>query len=327
MKIVKNDIDITIKNPKNFYGFLLYGSDIGVINAREKQIKTHLSEKELIALDLVEEKNMRDVFNECFTSSFFNPSKLIFIIGSEASLNGMEDIINKLPLDFQHFIVICIRDNLDAKSKIRKLCEESPKIATIACYPDEEADIINIVNTFAKTNNLQLSRDIIIFISQKFKNNRGVLLLELEKLKLHSQNQVITLSDVIKIMDASEEANLFEAINLLFSFKIKKFLQTLETLEADGIPPSVLALNITNYILKLISILEEKEETKKTFDQILNEKKIFFKQIPIMKDHLTRFNLTSIHELLQKVILLEIEVRTAPALKYLQIKKFAFTFC
>ena len=145
MKISKNNIGAVIQNPVLYNGILLYGSDIGIINAREVEIKKSLHSKELIMVDLTEGREMPDVFNECFTPSFFNPSKLIFIIGNESAFAGIEDVIEKLPQDFPHFIVLCVRENLDAKSKLRKLCENHQKIATIACYPDEESDIINII--------------------------------------------------------------------------------------------------------------------------------------------------------------------------------------
>lgn len=326
MKILKNNISTVIQNPAMYIGICLYGSDIGVLNAREMEIKKSLQSKEFILVDLNEGREMLDVFNECFTPSLFNSSKLIFIVGSESAFIGIEDIIEKIPEGFPNFIVICVRDNLDTKSKLRKLCESHQKIATIACYPDEEVDIINIINNFIKENKIQITKDAVTLISQKFKGNRGVLMLELEKLKLYKPEGNITLEDVVKIMDDAKEGNIFEAINLLFSFKLKEFLKEVDVLEIEGIPASVLALNIINYLLKLISIMEERESEKKTFDQILEERRVFFKQIPIMKDHLSRFNLNGMHELLQKLILLEIDVRRHSGLKYLQIKNFAVKF-
>lgn len=317
MKILKSNIESTIKNFEKYKCFLLYG-DANVVSARMQEVKNNLASKELISIDLTEGKEMRDVFTECFTPSFFNSSKLIYIIGTDSTLSDIEDIIEKVN---EHFLLICVYENLDTKSKIRKFAESNASVATIACYKDEEYDMVNIINQFCKTHNIIIEKDATLFIAKKF-NNRSTLILELEKLKSYKKNNNITFEDVKKVTDEVEESNLFEAINLLFSNKKLEYLNELEKLEEEGLPPSILALNITNYILKLIDILEEKETKGKGFEEILNERKTFFKQIPIMKDHLSRFNLNTIHDLLAKSIVLEIEVRRNPVFKYNKLKSF-----
>jgi DNA polymerase III delta subunit len=309
MKILKNNIDDAILKVKasNFKGFLLYGSDLGIVETREKEIKVKLAGFETIKFDLNGESSVKDILNEIYTPSFFGNKKFIHISGNEAKLGNFEEISTALK-GFDGFLLCTFYENLDAKSKVRKTCENAVEIGVIACYQEEENDIMIFVSKFFKNKNLEVEMEALKWIISNFKSNRAILNSELEKLATFKIKGKITLADAEKTMKEEQESDIFSFVNTFFSLNIKDFIHEIELLEED-LFPAVLIANLMTYTLKLIEILEEKDLTKKTIDTILTEKFIFFKQIPIMKNHLSKWNLQRLHNLLGILINLDIEVK------------------
>jgi DNA polymerase-3 subunit delta len=309
MKILKQNTEDAILNPhkQNLRGILVYGSDIGVIDYTEDAIKNKFTDHELIKLDLAGEKTVKDVLNEILTPSFFGEKKFLHITGMDTKCPEFDTILQKLE-GFDGFILIVFKQNLDAKLNLRKLAENSKNLGVIACYADEDGDIVGIVNKFLSLKKLTIEPDALRWIVQNFKGNRGVLMMELAKLSLFKMEGKITLLEAKNIMDEESEGNIFEAINHFFAFNKIGFIKEIENLK-EQIPASVLMINIINYNFKLMEILNERDATRKTFDTILAEKFIFFKQIPIMKNHLSKWNLKMLDSFALLMLETEIEVR------------------
>jgi DNA polymerase III delta subunit len=311
MKILKNNIESLILNVKTskFTAILLYGSDVGVVEARERDIKKKFADFESIKLDLNGENTLKDVLNEVLTPSFFGSPKFIQIAGNEGKMGDFDSFLTALK-GFEGFVLITFYSNLDAKSKVRKVCEVVEEVGVIACYADEDADVMQVVQGFLRFNKLTIERDVLRWIVESFKNNRAVLLAELEKLAIFKREGKVTLAEAMALMQEEVEASIFEAVNHFFSLNLRDFLKEVEKLKEDVVP-SVLVSSLINYTFKLLEILEEKEINKKMIDAILTEKGVFFKQIPKMKNHLSKWNLKMLNGFLGLLVELEIAVRKA----------------
>jgi DNA polymerase III delta subunit len=316
MKILKNNIEGFISKIKthNLKGVLLYGSETSIVFSREADIKKQFADFEHIKLDLDGEKDLKDVLNEIYTASFFGSKKFLQITGLESKFGNFEEILKGLE-QFEGFILLNLPYNLDGKSKIRKLCEASVIVGVIACYADEEVDTISIINNFLQHKKIQIEQDALKFVVQNFGNNRSILLQELEKLSLFKLEGKITLKEAMFIMNEEVSGNTFEAINHFFAKDLKLFLKEAEGLK-EAMPASVLLSSLINYNFKLLEILEEKEQSKKTIDTLLTEKFIFFKQVPKMKNHLSKWDIKMLNLLARIFLKLEIEIRKSGELGY-----------
>ena len=311
MKILKNNIESLILNVKasKFKGILLYGSDVGVVEARERDIKKKFGDYETIKLDLNGENSLKDVLNEVCTPSFFGSLKFIQIAGNEGKMGDFEMVLNALN-GFEGFLLVVFYVNLDAKSKVRKACEVAEGIGVIPCYADEDADVMQVAEGFLASRKLSIERDALKWVVENFKNNRAILLAELEKLAIFKREGKISLAEAMALMQEEAEASIFEAVNHFFSLNLRDFVKEVNKLKED-IVPSVLVSSLINYTFKLLEILEEKELSKKMVDVILTEKGVFFKQIPKMKNHLSKWNLSMLNGFLGLLVELEIGVRKA----------------
>lgn len=312
MKVLPSTADQFIKNilKQNIKGIFLYGEDNGVLMHREKELRKSFKDFEVIKIDLNGDGNVGDIFNESFTPSFFSTAKFIHIYSEgEAKLMGIERVLENIKEDFNNFILISVNTSLDSKSKIKKIFEEAENFATIGCYRDDAFTTTPILQNFLKENKLVMEGETVKYIIDLFLGNRALMLVELEKLKTYKGEGRVTLLEVKAIMEGDESGDIFKAINMFFSSQVLDFIKETKNLEYSNIHPSVLLTGIINYSFKLLELAEEVKTLKKNLDIILKEKFIFFKQIPIIKYHLTMWDVEKLNSLLQNLINLEIDVR------------------
>ena len=327
MKILKNNIEFFIKNflKQDVKGILLYGQDVGVLMSTEAEIRKQIPNTfELIKLNLNAENTISELFSESFTPSFFATGKFILISGSATKFTEIESIIANITNTYPNFFLIVINENLDAKSKIRKLFEEHKLLASMPCYADEESDIVPIIKNFLLENKLSLDGETMKFIIEKFKHNREILKTELVKLKTYKGSGHLSFAEAKAVMDEAGEGDIFESINHFFSLNFNLFIKEVEKLEEDGLPASVIISSLISHHFKLLEFLEERKETKKTFDTIFNEKGIFFKQIPKLKDHLSKWDKKRLNRLSNLLLETEIKARIHTENAYQDLTNFSF---
>jgi DNA polymerase-3 subunit delta len=315
MKILPSNIDQFIKNisKQKIQGALLYGEDIGVLMARTCSIVKKFSEFQHLKFDLSSgAETIQSIFAETFIKSFFCENKLIQIDGSlETQFAGLQDLLieSSKVSDFSNFFLIVFNGTLDAKNKLRRYCESMENIAVIPCYADESGNLIQIIKEFLIENKLTMESATISYIVQNFKGNRSVLIAELEKLKTYKHQGLISLNDVTQVMQDEQESTVTTAVNYFFKRDVKSLEKSFEYLQEAGIPSGAVINSIVNHTLKLLEFVEEQGKTNKTFDIILAEKFIFFKQIPIIKEQLKFWNKSSLNQLLLQIMRAEIEGR------------------
>lgn len=83
-------------------------------------------------------------------------------------------------------LVIVEADALAARSSLRKLFETADNAAAIACYRDEGASLITLIDEVMKENGLTLAPDARSFLSDSLGGDRRLSRRELEKLALYA---------------------------------------------------------------------------------------------------------------------------------------------
>lgn len=312
MKVPKNSIEKFIKNilTEKIKGVFLYGDELSIIHDRMQNIKNSFLDYETVKIDL-NEQAASVLFNESFTSSLFNSKKIIIVSGDvETKFNDTFNVFSRITQDCTDFFIIAFEGSLDGRSKLRKFFENSDIIACIACYLDEEFNIVPIIQTFFKENNLIADAETIEYISKTFKGNRGILFSELAKLKSYKIEGRITILEAKFVMEEQRDTNIFQAVNHFFNFSDYDFFKTIDILKNEGIPASAIILAIINYTFKLLEIVEEKmSKPESTIETILNEKFVFFKQIPLMKKQLLKWDIQKLNNLCLDLVNDEIKAR------------------
>ena len=227
---------------------LFYGENLGLKNELKEMIKIENPNDEFLHFDQNELlKNSNIIINELSNFSLFQRNKIIYI--NNASDKILE-IVQEIYENFSDNKVFIFAGALEKKSKIRNFFEKTNSLSIVACYPDNEITIKNIIQRKLKSFN-GLTPANLNTIVENSNLDRIKLNNELEKIKLFFSSKQITEQELQLILDPNfqdnfnllkdaallgkkEETNkllsstVFEPENLLFKFnqsKINTFIR------------------------------------------------------------------------------------------------------
>jgi len=193
-EVLKKDLNL-------LNSFLIYGENTGlkqdivksVIKLKEKKnIKYKqfkFEEEEII-------KNQNDFFNLIFSGSLFDKKKVIFVNRTTDRLFNLISEISKK--DIKDILIFFEADRLEKKSKIRNLFEKDNNLICIACYQDNNFDLIKIINDEIKQTKIKLSMESINLLIERASGDRNNLRNEVNKLKSFALNKQMVSYDQIK---------------------------------------------------------------------------------------------------------------------------------
>jgi DNA polymerase-3 subunit delta len=156
-------------------------------NIKYKQFK--FEEEEII-------KNQNDFFNLIFSGSLFDKKKVIFVNKTTDKLFNLISEISKK--DIKDILIFFEADRLEKKSKIRNLFEKDNNLICIACYQDNNFDLIKIINDEIKQTKIKLSMESINLLIERASGDRNNLRNEVNKLKSFALNKQMVSYDQIK---------------------------------------------------------------------------------------------------------------------------------
>ena len=143
--IIKNyQFDINTEITKKYKALLLYGVNEGVKKEFIEKIKQENKKAEIYTF-FEEEilKNNQHFFENIFNNSLFEENKIIILhAATDKIFNIVDECLNKLD---QHIKLYIITNNLDKKSKLRKLFEDSKTDGIIPLYEDDEKTLLSYI--------------------------------------------------------------------------------------------------------------------------------------------------------------------------------------
>ena len=191
-----------LKKDLNFLNsFLIYGENTGlkqdiiksVIELKEKKnIKYKqfkFEEEEII-------KNQNDFVNLIFSGSLFDKKKVIFVNRTTDRLFNLISEISKK--DIKDILIFFDANQLEKKSKIRNLFEKDNNLVCIACYQDNNFDLIKIINDEIKQTKIKLSTESINLLIERASGDRNNLRNEVNKLKSFAFDKQMVSYDQVK---------------------------------------------------------------------------------------------------------------------------------
>ena len=171
---------------------LMYGKNEGLKNEylnlilKNSKNISNLDEKEVL-------ENSISFLESALSKSLFENEKIIIIKrATDKILKIIEDYLD----DNTQSKMILFSDNLEKRSKLRNLFEKSEKYNCVACYPDNDVTLRNII--LNKLKNFQgLDRENINSILNTSSIDRYKLLNEIEKINSFFSNKKITHNIII----------------------------------------------------------------------------------------------------------------------------------
>jgi DNA polymerase-3 subunit delta len=288
MKISNYQIEPYIQRiaQEKIAGCLLFGPEAALVNYRfnliAKKIAPNLSDPFLVA-NISKEKLVEDkaiLADEFFSYSMLGGRKLILIRDADAQAGAALKMLFS-DQDFakksDNFILIQGGD-LDKSSALRKLCEENPRFAAIACYEDDERVIKKFIADELLRHKVKFNLDVTLILFEKFGKNRQIILAELEKILVFLGEEKNLTVELVKKLSASEAE--ISANEFVENFAAQRFdlaLLIAEKLFRDGFEAITLVRFLSNFLQKLYQARMEIDSAGISFDEAVKNQRLFFK--------------------------------------------------
>jgi len=306
-EILKKDLNLL-----NF--FLIYGENTGlkqdivksVIELKEKKDikykKFKFEEEEII-------KNQNDFFNLIFSGSLFDKKKVIFVNRTTDRLFNLISEISKK--DIKDILIFFEADRLEKKSKLRNLFEKNSNLACIACYQDNNFDLIKIINNEIKQAKIKLSTESINLLIERAGGDRNNLRNEVNKLKSFALNkQMVSYDQVKELTNMVGNYQNDYIVNICLNGDKKKLNKILRENNFSFEDFLILLKIFSKKIHRLLKI-KIFNSMEKNLDQIFNQIRppIFWKEKEDVKKQVRLWNEKKLNLIIKKINEIELNCK------------------
>ena len=306
-EILKKDLNL-------LNSFLIYGENTGlkqdivksVIELKEKKnIKYKqfkFEEEEII-------KNQNDFFNLIFSGSLFDKKKVIFVNRTTDRLFNLISEISKK--DIKDILIFFEADQLEKKSKIRNLFEKDKNLVCIACYQDNNFDLIKIINDEIKQTKIKLSTESINLLIERASGDRNNLRNEVNKLKSFAlDKQMVSYDQVKELTNMVGNYQNDYIVNICLNGDKKKLNKILRENNFSFEDFLILLKIFSKKIHRLLKI-KIFNRLEKNLDQIFNQIRppIFWKEKEDVKKQVRLWNEKKLNLIIKKINEIELNCK------------------
>jgi len=311
--IVKN-FELKKHNLKNFKCFLIYGNNRGLADEIIKDTLIPNLSNNIFKYDEAEVLKDLKIFEQSiYNKSFFDNEKLIIINRvSDKIFNVIEDIFSK---NVNDLYLMLLSGPLDKKSKIRKYFEKEKQFLCIPVYEDNLQTLSGIVLKFMKEKNINISQQIVNAIVERAAGDRINLNNELKKIENYILNKKkISISDVLKITNLSENYSISELVDYCLSKNRSKIIKILNENNFSSEDCVIILRTFLIKLKRLIKLHQELRSNNTNIDMAVSSFKppIFWKEKEVVKKQIKSFNYEEAKELIVKTNEIEIIVKRNP---------------
>jgi DNA polymerase-3 subunit delta len=295
--------DLTILN--KYSSILAYGTNAGIKDDLKSKIRNNYKDVEIINLfeDFIL-KNKGIFYDTISNQSLFFDRKIIFI--NNASEKIFDILENHLKV--KNVQIYIFSENLDKKSKLRKLFEKEKDLAIFACYEDNERSLSDYIkNELSEYKGL--TGEICNFIISNCNTSRKEVQNEIEKIKILFSDKIIEKSKLFSLLNQKENTNFDEVRDRALAGEKSKLNKNLSEIDLLNEECFFYLNNLGFRIQRLIDIKNTINENKSSFelDDIDNIKPpIFWKDKPMFVSQLRNLSLKKLNEIYTKINTTEI---------------------
>ena len=298
--------EISKKNLNSLNYFLIYGENYGLIKDLIKSVlelkgkkngkyeKFEFEEEEII-------KNQNNFYNLIFSGSLFSGKKVIFV---NRTTDKMFNLISEISKKQIGDILIFFKANqLEKKSKIRNLFEKEANLVCVACYLDNNLDLIKMINNEIKQTKIKLSNESINLLVERASGDRNNLRNEINKLTSCAFNKnIVSYEQVKALTNIAQNYQNDYIINLCLNGDIKKLNKTFKE---NNFPLEDFFILLKIFSKKIHRLLKIKilNHSEKNLDQIFNHLKppIFWKEKDDVKKQIKLWNENKLNLTISKI--------------------------
>ena len=231
---------------------LFYGKNDGFKNEEINKIVSKFETNEKYEEKQIIE-NLETFFQEILNGSLFQKQKCIIINNTtDKILKIVDELIDR---EIKDIWFIFNADNLDKKSKLRKVFETEKKLICVPFYPDTNETLFRLTKKFLSENKITLSSENINLIVNKCNGNRGYLNNELKKIELFSKSRKkILTKDILKLINLTENFEISDLVDNCLAKNVKKIVNILNENNFNNEDSIIIARTFLNKLKKIFEM-------------------------------------------------------------------------
>lgn len=313
MIVKPSDVERYVDHPpKGVAAVLVFGPDRGLVRERAdrlaKSVVPDLSDPFRVA-DLDEgtlDNDPARLSDEAAALSMTGGARVVRV---RAATNGHAKLFESFfESNLGGSLVVVEAGDLAKTGALRKAFSEADNAAAIACYPDDQSALEDVVRRALKDEGIAIAPDALDYAVTHLGSDRGVTRREIEKLALYAHGQkTVELGDIRAVMGDEAEARGDDACDAAGEGDFKRLDQALTRLWiADETPTSVLRTAMSHF--QRLALIRARSERGETPDSILRKMypPVHFSRLASYKAQAQRWNETQLLQALD--LLLETEV-------------------
>ena len=303
---------------------LFYGENLGIKKDFREKIKDTNKNCDFLFFDqknIIE--NSKILYGELFNISLFEKNKIFFI---ENVNEKILEIIQDIQPSLENQRIYLFADVLEKKSKIRSFFEKSKECAVIACYPDNEITIKNIILERLKGYEGLSSINVNLILNH----------VSLDRIKLNNEIDKINAFFLDKKINSDElsvllDVNFIDDFNYLKDEALNGNKRKTNALLSD----TILEDEKTFYYLSLINqrlqkLYQVKKSAEANLEIAINNLKppIFWKDKPHFLTQAKKWDKEKLNSLLKKTYEIEKTIKSNSFLnKQILLKELLINIC
>ena len=226
--------------PETLRACLFYGPDGGLVRERAAALgKRHVGDlSDPFRVSAVAPAALGDrpglLADEAAQLSLTGETRLVRL---EGATDAAADPCRIL-LENEHAAALAIVEagELPPRSKLRKLFEDAPDAAAIACYADDEAAVSRLIRATFDEARISIAPDAVAFLAARLGADRKITRSELDKLTLYAaDSRSITLEDAAASCGAQSGLTLDELCDAAAGGRPAVAIAGLDTLADEGV--------------------------------------------------------------------------------------------
>lgn len=329
MKLPPAKTDQFIKNPDpHIKGVLIYGPDSGLVSLRRQALhqtfcpdtkdpflNAHLSYKAI-------KKDPALLADELYASSLIGGKRCIRIDDSDATI--LADISEILKSYQGDNVFIWTASELPPSSSLRKLFEGQDHLVAIACYQDDSTSLKQVIMHYIKEKKYNATIEAIDLLSHRFSGDRMVVIQELEKLFLYKGAHThINADDVLACSADAVELSLDQLCHAVASGNNHTIDRFLKQAFEENVAAITIIRTLAYYFMRL-HVVHAVMETGEPLTQAITKLRppVFFKHIPLFKQHCMSWSKEALGHMLCSLYKLEQECKSSFVAPELRLAQF-----
>jgi len=200
-------------------------------------------------------------------------------------------------------LVIAEAGDLPTRSALRRAFDDSPRAASIGCYPDNARDLAALIRDTFAAQKIAISRDAIAFLVEHLGGDRLLTRAELEKLTLYAgKGGRIELTDAQAVISDSAALSLDDAMLAAAEGDAAVLDRALARVFQEGESPVTIIRALLRHLQRLHVLATQLASSGSIDSAIRNARPpIFFKQQDSWRRQLQRWRESRLRDALDRV--------------------------